>query len=156
MSGKSATGRSRELVFVRLTHIGLCVSDLERSIRFYTEALGFAEDARRPPLSMQGGLAADLLGIPDVALEAVYLVKDGMTLELLAYPSPGVVGDAEPCEMNRLGFTHLSVAVDDLDAAAARIAAAGGRLLEESRIPVAIFALDPDGTRIELVAVAGR
>ncbi len=135
---------------MRLTHIGLCVSDVERSLDFY-RALGFEEDPRRPRVSMRGGMAADLLGIPDVALEAVYLVKDGATLELLGFPEPGVVGGGLR-EMNRLGLTHLSLEVDDLDAAAARIVEAGGRILAESRIPVALFALDPDGTRIELVA----
>jgi catechol 2,3-dioxygenase-like lactoylglutathione lyase family enzyme len=31
---------------VRFSHIGLCVADAERSLRFYTQALGFEEKAR--------------------------------------------------------------------------------------------------------------
>jgi hypothetical protein len=59
--------------------------------------------------------------------------------------------------MNRRGPTHLSLRVADLDAAAAAIEAAGGRVLGATRIEVpaartrAVFALCPDGTRLELV-----
>jgi catechol 2,3-dioxygenase-like lactoylglutathione lyase family enzyme len=136
---------------LRLSHLGLCVSNLERSLHFYREALGFKEDSSRPRLTMQGGPAAALLEVPDVALEAVYLERDGTCLELLAFPHPGTHGEAAPRPMNRLGLTHLSFEVDDLDAVARRVLDAGGRIHEPSRIPVALFVLDPDGTRIELV-----
>ena len=32
-----------------LTHLGLCVSDLERSVRFYSEVFGFSEVGRLEP-----------------------------------------------------------------------------------------------------------
>lgn len=137
----------------RLSHVGLCVSDLERSLRFYRDVLGFAEDSRRPALSFEGEPAATLLGLADLELRAVYLVRDGFRLELLAFPRPGVVGGGAPREMNRLGFTHLSFEVEDLDALLPAIGEAGGQVLDASRIPVAVFCTDPDGTRLELVQV---
>lgn len=138
----------------RLTHLGLCVSDLERSLAFYRDVLGFEELPDRPRLAIQGEPAATLLGMPEVSVQAVYLGRDGTTLELLGYPSPGTTGSGEPRPMNALGFTHLSFEVPDLDAAVKRVREAGGRVLEASRIPVAVFVTDPDGTRIELVARA--
>ncbi len=135
----------------RWTHLGLCVSDLERSLRFYREVFGFEEDRARPPFEMAGGPAATLLELPEVKLQAVYLVRDGLCLELLAYPAPGTTGDGAPRPMNRRGLTHLSFEVDDLDAVVAAAVAAGGTLIEGSRIPAAVFLTDPDGTRIELV-----
>jgi catechol 2,3-dioxygenase-like lactoylglutathione lyase family enzyme len=135
----------------RLTHLGLCVSDLERSLRFYLDAFGFKEDSARPPLAMKGEPAATLLGLPGVDLRAVYLRRDGLCLELLAYPEPGVVGGGAPREMNRAGLTHLSFEVDAIEPVLERVRAAGGRVLEASRIPPAVFVTDPDGTRIELV-----
>jgi catechol 2,3-dioxygenase-like lactoylglutathione lyase family enzyme len=63
--------------------------------------------------------------------------------------------------MNALGLTHLSLRVDDLDAAAARLVAFGGRLLPQTRVENprlrarAVFLTDPDGTRIELVESRG-
>ena len=137
--------------FGRLTHVGLCVSDLERSLHFYRDLLGFEEDSSRPPLAMKGPPAAVLLELAELELRAVYLRRDGLCLELLAYPAPGVVGDGAARAMNRLGLTHLSFEVDAIEPLLARVRAAGGRVLEASRIPAAVFVTDPDGTRIELV-----
>lgn len=139
------------MVVRALTHVGLCVSDLERSLHFYQEVFGFKEDSARPRLAMEGEPAASLVGLPDVSLQAVYLQRDGTTLELLAYPRPGTLLADAPRPMNRPGLTHLSFAVEDPDAVAQRALAAGGRVLPATHIGVALFILDPDGTRIELV-----
>jgi catechol 2,3-dioxygenase-like lactoylglutathione lyase family enzyme len=143
---------------VRLTHIGICVSDCERSLRFYCDGLGFR---RVRELEVKGEPSDTLLRLRDVELRAVYLVRDGVCIELLHYASPGYVGDGRARAMNALGLTHLSLAVEDLGAAAARLEAAGGRVLGETRIDVpasgtrAIFATDPDGTLVELVQQPG-
>ncbi|MEJ2207178.1 MAG: hypothetical protein P8170_24130, partial [Gemmatimonadota bacterium] len=55
---------------------------------------------------------------------------------------------------------HLSFAVDDLDRVTGSIEAAGGRVLEGTRAVFqsgnrGLFALDPDGTRIELIERRG-
>ena len=138
----------------RFSHLGLCVSDLERSLRFYRDGLGFREASR---LSVSGAETETLLGLADVKLEAVYLQRDGFVLELLHYAAPGVTGDAQPRAMNALGLTHLSLRVTRLDEAVASLVAAGGRVLESTRIhnerlgARAIFVVDPDGTRVELI-----
>lgn len=146
------------MVVKRLTHVGICVSDLERSLPFYRDALGFRELGT---LDVAGDEASRLLAIADVKLHAVYLERDDTRIELLFYPERGSPADPEPVAMNRPGFTHLSFRVDDLEAVTAAIAASGGRVLEETRIDnprfgaKAIFATDPDGTRIELVEAPG-
>jgi len=142
----------------RLTHLGICVSDLERSLRFYRDVLGCREVGR---LSMEGAAAEAVLGLEGVKLEAVYLERDGWRLELMAFPEPGCVGPAQPRPMNQLGPTHLSLRVDDLDAVCGRLEAAGGGLLPGSRTgrpdagTSAVMAHDPDGTRLELVQGPG-
>ena len=138
----------------RLSHVGLCVADLERSLRFYCEGLGFRELSA---LDLAGEPAATLLELPGVALRARYLERDGAVVELLHYLAPGARGDGAPRPMNALGLTHLSFQVSDLDAAVARLIALGGRALSHTRVENprlgmrAIFVGDPDGTRIELV-----
>jgi catechol 2,3-dioxygenase-like lactoylglutathione lyase family enzyme len=141
-------------VIRRLSHVGICVSDLERSLRFYREGLGFREVGA---LDIGGEPSATLLELPDVALRARYLERDGVRIELLHYPRPGATGGgARP--MNALGLTHLSFRVSDLDAALARLLALGGVALDHTRVAnaalgmQAVFLTDPDGTRIELVA----
>lgn len=138
----------------RLTHIGICVSDLVRSRRFYCDALGFTEVGA---LSVSGDEASTLLEIDDVELEAVYLERDGVRIELLYYPTQTRGALDTPVPMNQPGFTHLSFRVDDLGATIDALVKAGGRVLAHTRIENpqfragAVFVTDPDGTRIELV-----
>lgn len=132
-----------------VNHVGLCVSDLQPSLRFY-EGLGFEHDTTRdlqPPDAVTG----QLLGIePPVGLTAVYLRRDEFTLELLHYrrpdnPAPG----ARP--MNQPGLTHLSFTVGDLDATIEQVRALGGEVVESSNIGPAVMVRDPDGQLLELL-----
>jgi catechol 2,3-dioxygenase-like lactoylglutathione lyase family enzyme len=138
----------------RFSHLGLCVSDLARSLRFYCEGLGFRETSR---LAVSGKATDTLLELEAVRLEAVYLLRDGLCLELLHYAAPPAFGDGAPRAMNAQGLTHLSLRVEALDEVVSQLASVGGRALAHTRIdnPAlgarAIFVLDPDGTRIELV-----
>lgn len=140
-----------------IMHIGICVSDLARSIRFYRDGLGFEEQDH---LEIAGEPTASLLGLDEVELHAVYLQKEGFRIELLDYRRPGVVGEASPRPMNQLGLTHFAVRVADLDASIAHLIELGGRLLPETRVDNEIYAshvaylIDPDGTRFELAQMA--
>jgi catechol 2,3-dioxygenase-like lactoylglutathione lyase family enzyme len=134
-----------------VSHLGLCVAALGPALAFWRDGLGFRETGR---LDVAGEAAARLLGLAAVALRAVYLERDGLRIELLEFREPGHVGAATPRPVNQLGFSHLSLRVEDLDAALARLRAAGGRVLEETRIEQparAVFVTDPDGARVELV-----
>lgn len=143
---------------LRMSHIGVCVSDWRRSLSFYCDLLGFRYVSE---LELEGEPSRTLLQLDGVRLRAVYLEREGVVIELLAYEAPETLGDAVPRPMNRLGITHFSLRVDDLDAFLPELAAAGVRILEETRIEVpeaktkAIFVTDPDGTRIELVERPG-
>jgi catechol 2,3-dioxygenase-like lactoylglutathione lyase family enzyme len=134
--------------------VGICVSDLEAALRFYRDALGFEVAGE---LGVKGEPSDTLLRLRDVELRAVYLRRDGVTLELLHYASPGHSGDGAPRAMNALGLTHLSLRVDDLEAAVADLSARGFPVLSDTRIENpsrrarAVFATDPDGTLVELV-----
>jgi catechol 2,3-dioxygenase-like lactoylglutathione lyase family enzyme len=137
----------------RLTHLGICVSDLERSVRFYEQALGFHVVGT---FSAADAATATLLELERVQVEMVYLERDGWRIELLHYPSPGHQGSGERRPMNLLGLTHLSFAVDDLEGVTARVEELGGRVLTDTRATFktgnsGLFLLDPDGLRIELI-----
>ncbi len=146
------------MAILRLTHIGICVADLERARRFYVDGLGFTP---RSALHVTGEPARTLLRLPDLDLHAAYLERDGVRIELLHYRVPGTIGDASPRPMNARGLTHLSLRVDDLAATLPPLAALGGRVLDDSRIalpgtgPAAVLLTDPDGTLIELVQAPG-
>ena len=142
----------------RLTHLGICVSDLERSLRFYRDVLGCKEVGR---LEMAGGAADIVNGLKNCRVQAIYLERDGWRLELIAFPEPGWIGPSQPRPMNQLGLTHLSWRVADLDAVCTQIESMGGGLLSETLVGPpgartrAIMAHDPDGLRLELVQGPG-
>ena len=144
---------------MRVSHLGICVSDLERSRAFYRDALGFAVESE---LEVEGEPSETLLRLAPVRLRAVYLVRDGLRIELLHYAAPGAVGDGSPRAMNALGLTHLSLRVDGIEASVARLAAHGAHVLRDTRIDnaklraKAVFVTDPDGTLIELVETKPR
>jgi glyoxylase I family protein len=140
----------------KVSHIGVCVSDLERSLRFYRDVLGFVVSDTMPEVRVEGEPSDTLLKLHDVKLHAVYLERDGFRLELLHYASPRSPAAPPVRAMNDLGFTHLSVRVADVAATLAKLAAAGvtvdrDTVIEVGGLTVAAFVRDPDGLGIELV-----
>jgi lactoylglutathione lyase len=124
-----------------LRYTGIRVGDLERSLRFYTGALGLRESVRGD-LSSQGG--GTFVGLSDP--------YSGQRLELDWYPPnspfavPFVVGE---------GLDHLGVRTDDVEGSVKLLEASGGRLVDsvkdpDGRLDVA-FVTDPDGTWVELI-----
>ena len=139
---------------MRFSHVGICVTDVEASLRFYRDFLGFQPVHE---LEIQGKATARLLRLEKVELRALFLERDGVRIELLHYSTPGHVGEPTPRAMNQIGLTHLSIQVEDIDLALAGVEPAGGRVLNETIVSVeqtgarAVFLTDPDGTLIELV-----
>jgi len=136
------------------SHLGICVRNLERSMRFYCDGLGFEKKETFDVIAAFGP-ALEVAG--DVAGTSQFVRRGGMRIELLAYQSPGTTG--EPARRrNQVGITHLSFVVDDVDAAAKHLVACGGTLLPATRTgsdPAAtqlVFVADPDGVRIELMS----
>ncbi len=138
------------------SHIGVCVSDIERSKRFYVEAFGFTVG---PVYEMEDTIN-NLLGIPTkVLMTSLMLQKGSQVVELIYFrePKPFVAGGLRP--MNQLGLTHLSFITQEVDTMAARVEQLGGKFLRETRTviempnatpAILLFCTDPDGTRIEL------
>jgi catechol 2,3-dioxygenase-like lactoylglutathione lyase family enzyme len=142
---------------LRLTHVGICVADMERALRFYRDLLGFRPEHA---LHVEGEPSDTLLRLRGVVLDAVYLERDGVRIELLRFASPPAPPPrARP--MHERGLTHLSFRVADLDVTLAALRAAGERVLDETviRMPeyraAACFVVDPDGQLIELVQSPG-
>jgi len=141
----------------RFSHVGICVSDLDRSIRFYRDHLGFREQYGYD-LTPDFGVLMELDGVTGTSL---FLERDGVRIELLAYDRPAATGTGEPREMNARGVTHFGVRVDDLDAVADALRSDGFTVLEHTRLELEgidggplrkwVFATDPDGVRVELV-----
>jgi methylmalonyl-CoA epimerase len=102
-------------LFGRIDHIGVAVEDIDAAIELYRDGFGM-ELAHRETVESQG-------------VEAVLLdVGDGH-VELLAPLGPGTpVG--KYLAKNGTGLHHVAYAVDDIDAALEKIAAAGIQLID--------------------------
>lgn len=136
----------------RFSHSGICVSDLERSMRVY-RALGFelAEpyDYRNPPGQLDRMMEQD-----GTAFFAQMMWNGDDVIELLHFDQPIATGDGGPGEPNRLGLAGLAFIVEPMDAAAHALAAAGARALDErwsAGDAVGARHVDPDGVRLDLL-----
>jgi predicted enzyme related to lactoylglutathione lyase len=141
---------------VALSHIGICTADVERSLKFYTEGLGFTLDSSIPEIGAPFDALMELQG---TKCQVHYVVCGATKLELIGYIDAPVTGSAERRPMNQLGFTHLTLIVSDLNAAVARVVEFGGKVHTETKVdspfgPI-VFCTDPDGVRIELFQAAG-
>ena len=141
------------------SHIGLCVTDLQRSLRFYCEGLGFEkvltydlDDTMLPRLG--SGLEVS----SPVSVTSQFIELGGLKIELLGYTSPTPTGSPSSSR-GTVGLTHMSFYVDDVDVAAARLVECGGTIIESTRVSLGIeivFLSDPDGARVELMSPKPR
>ena len=137
-------------------HIGICVSDMERSLRFWRDGLGF-EILRE--FEFRGSSWRRILELDELELTSKIIRRDHMTLELLHFVKPGAMGSSERRPMNQLGFTHIAVWVSDLDAAAERVREYGGSIAQSTYTTFDhpklkgrwVMGTDPDGVRVELL-----
>ena len=144
------------MAITAIGHIGICVSDLERSLRFWRDGMGF-EVLRE--FEFRGSLWRRVLELDELELRTRIIRRDHMTLELLHFTKPAAVGPAGRRPMNQLGFTHVAVWVSDLEAAARRVQEYGGAIVESTYTTFDhpklqgkwVIGTDPDGIRVELI-----
>jgi len=142
----------------RVTHVGICVTSASRSIEFYRDLLGFTYLSE---IRVAGEPSDTLLALKDVDLRSAFLERDGLRIELLEYQSPKSPAADRPRPMNELGFTHLSIRVDDLAAVVRALRSRGVTIIDGTAIDIPAFGAaavmieDPDGLKIELVQAPG-
>jgi catechol 2,3-dioxygenase-like lactoylglutathione lyase family enzyme len=142
-----------------LHHIGLTVSDLERSIDFYCAILGCTVRERS---ETSGFEVESLTGVAGAHIMTADLELDGGTvLELLQYLAPR--GERLAQMRFQPGHSHVGFRVDDVDAAYERLAARGAEPTSPITIKEpgsawdgvrAFYALDPDGRTVECLELA--
>jgi glyoxylase I family protein len=150
-----------EFRIISADHTGITVSNLERSLAFWRDVLGFELSHTA---HQKGELAQEITGVEGAELKlAVLKTPGGHKIELLEYLAPAdrKRTNFRPCDV---GFVHLALLVEDLDLVLGRIAASGykaaGKPQTLRRGPNAgkrvVYVNDPDGTTIEFMQVAGQ
>ena len=144
-----------------VSHIAICVKDLDESLKFYRDILGLTvrlhttqEMARRP-----GAESAEMYQRPRRSRTVANVWFDAPDdsepfLVLTSHPEDQVDGD--PIKLDQIGISHMSFAVDDVKALAQE--------LEQKGVPLAgklsdftdsqgnirtIFVYDPDGILVQ-------
>jgi catechol 2,3-dioxygenase-like lactoylglutathione lyase family enzyme len=135
-----------------VNHVGLTVSDLDRSLAFYCDVVGLEVLVQR---FRTGGEWFDTLTHNrDAVLDGAMLGDDDFCLQLLQYEQGGTGPPATG--HNRVGNLHLSVNVADVVAKHEQIVAAGGHdPTPVVELPVAggrsFYVHDPDGVPVEFI-----
>ncbi len=105
----------------------IAVEDLDDAKSFFG-LLGFEETASTV---VAGDEMSAYMGIPGWEADHVTLALTGVELhqevQLLRFHHPALSSNPDEPDLARLGFNHVCFAVDDLDAALARLGAAGVR-----------------------------
>jgi catechol 2,3-dioxygenase-like lactoylglutathione lyase family enzyme len=136
----------------RIEHTGLAVSDLERSIRFYRDVLGFslARIVESPPAMRLG----DVAGLPGCSARIAHLFLGESMLELFEYTSPR--GRPIPSDRTQadVGWSHLGLKSTDTRSDYRRLSEQGVRFLGEPLeyrpgVWIAYFR-GPDGEVVEI------
>lgn len=155
---KAAPVEEESLYSSAVVDLGIVVSDLEKSAKFYTEVLGLKEV---PGFSVPAERTT-AFGLTDnqPATARVFVLDDTKTpntkLKMMAFPdAPGTKADHTYIH-STLGFSYLTLFVKDMDAALARLEKAKVKTLGEtpSRLGGNNFLTtfrDPDGNVIELI-----
>lgn len=135
---------------VKLDHLALWVSDLDRSTRFYRDGLGFRPIGDGAEIATPD--VASLLGRDhEVKLRLRRFERDGVGLTLVQYVSPKEVNAGVRAIANQPGAAAMSFYVKDLDKMVAEATKAGGR--REGAITMAVGRIvtfsDPDGFIVE-------
>jgi lactoylglutathione lyase len=130
-------------------HVGLCVSDRERSRRFYESVLGFQFWWELDP---PDDLTAKLVQLPEpLGVHATYLVRDGFVLELMDYSKRQVRTGSERV-MDQIGLTHISFSVSDLEGVLKKVEEFGGAVVDGTVTQAMAMIRDPDGQLLELLS----
>lgn len=121
----------------KLLHTCLRVLDLDKSVKFYKEAIGLIESERKD--------------YPENKFTLVYLTDEEKTHEIeLTYN----YDQEEPYEIGN-GYSHIAVSVEDLESAREEHKRMGYEVSNFSGLPGEkpkfYFVTDPDGYRVEMI-----
>jgi glyoxylase I family protein len=142
------------------THTSFTVSDIERSVRFYTDVLG-GKLTRR--WERTGPEIQQIVGVKGAHLKMALIQIGSLNLELIQYAGGGAA--AIKPTINQPGTAHVGFSVDDVDKFAAQLRSKGVKFYGTlASVPPpgsppgtkpppgarAVYFADPDGITLEI------
>ncbi len=140
---------------IATNHTSFTVSDLDRSLAFFCDVLGFELLNRSP---RDPDFISRVVAIEGADIEVAYVQGPGHRIELIEYRGPDGRRQVEsrPCDA---GFAHVAFDVDDIDAAIAASEKVGvhalGPVQDLDRGPNkggrVVYTRDADGITVEFI-----
>lgn len=141
--------------------LGMVVADIEKSVSFYTDLIGFTEV---PGFAVDGNFCASA-GLTDnhgVSVHVLVLQKDraATNLKLMALPKVEPKTADNTFVHSQLGYSYITLRTTSLRPALGRLAEAGIKPLAKGPVPLPgqgpdgmhlIVVRDPDGNLVELI-----
>jgi len=132
-------------------HIAIGVPDIEAGLTFYCDALGFSVDWRSE-VSADNDKVGAAVGLPGFEARMAMLKGPDIRIELWQYTDPQPRDRrSDPAD---LGYPHMALAVENIDAEYDRLSAAGMTFVGapvDFGTQKAIYGRDPFGNIIELL-----
>ncbi|MEJ5227790.1 VOC family protein [Thermodesulfovibrio sp.] len=141
-----------------IRHIGIVVSNLELSLHFYSDLLGFKVVKK---MEESGEYIDNISSLKNVKITTVKMAApDGNLVELLYYHSHQRATILHR-EIWQTGISHIAFSVDDIEQEYNRLSAAGVTFNSPPQLSTdgyakVTFCRDPDGNFIELVEVLDK
>jgi catechol 2,3-dioxygenase-like lactoylglutathione lyase family enzyme len=137
-------------------HAGVAVSDMEAALAFYRDGLGLELES---DVVIPGELVQRFVPGPVEEVRSVYLTIPGAEARLELHEYRGNDLSASPARPGTPGAGHFCLFVENVDAAYARLTAAGygslSPVVELTEAPFAglkgVYVVDADGYPVELV-----
>ena len=147
---------NKQFRIISADHTGITVENLERSLAFWRDVLGFELSHTA---HQTGELAKEITGVAGAEIKlAVVKTPGSHNIELLEYLAPPDRKQValRPCDV---GSVHVALLVDDLDAVLERISASDWKAAGKPQTLTSgpnkgkrvIYVRDPDGTTIEFM-----
>lgn len=138
-----------------LFHMGLCVSDIDKSLHYYRDVVGFEAGA---PVDHRSTTFDELSNNANTHVRVAYLRRGSFILQLIQYLAAG--DTALDLHHNRPGCAHLSFYVDDVDATFEGLVERGDVTITSKVVQLgptmrSFYTEDPDGLPVEFLQLTG-
>ncbi len=139
-----------------VSHIAICVRDMDKSLAFYRDILGMWIKKDEVQDTSQGGLPHTYKH-PRKTRRTVHVAYgEDRTPFLVLTSHPGDQADGQPIKLDQVGVSHLSFTVRDVKALAETLISKGVQLAggmdafaDASGNVRTFFAYDPDGILVQ-------
>ena len=143
-----------------VTHVGVCVRDMEESLKFYRDALGMTVIGEKITDITEGGTQTARLDNYALERNTRHWVSlaygENLTPTLTLTSHPGEKPDGQPILLDQVGISHISFGVADVASLADELIAKGYELagaMESYTDPngdiKSIYVRDPDGILVQ-------